>query len=1550
MFITEMDVHGNCVRAEDPPHDPPAATTTTTHTRRRSSTGSDVSCSSTGEESFATARNSLQRQSTSSGGGSGLGISGQHNNTNNQLQEQQQQRRASVPRMMGSRSTITAAAAAQGADGNWPGGIIRQMDFRVESRELDQLDAELRRRTQYLPREGRWTVSGDHEAIRELTNFLRNVTPPPSNLMSVPSPTTTTLSSMSSIRRRKAGTKTGALMKMVRLFRRNSSKKQKKLLRRPSSRAKRTAGSPPGLKRSPARRGRRPPRIKLPDTAVAGRTVDGHRHIAISIPIEHAHLGPESRYGFPSPVMGRARSRSMSSADTPSPKVYDDIYYNTRPLAAFVTEPHVGTQLGPLVEERESLSSRSWEKVSSNGSGQGEAAIARKVRLASRNTFGTVHEEQSRPNTSSGGMLLQASPPRTSDESGEPGTPTRTSDEMRARARRQTLAALAGGAGSAGGPPTRPATGGGFGSSQRPLSAHSFRSFAASSPSRVYYPTRKSSLHPSGAVAVETARRPRTMSNTTGGTNYSRDSSRDQTLQESIFSERSYLESLDTVDTGNLKEDFYHSPVLLSEAALGRRFEGSDVIEFEPRSSVDSQRRRSSDHRQSIGSHFSTGSRDKRSSGSSRASAVAKGKQRESYEGPVVVRPGNRHGGGNGGVGGSTGMVGKHQGEIADMPISGRAEKRYSGGSTASANAIFGKGEPAPAVVTREFAAAVAPGAQQQAEEVLDQSIPTTPGRRSKFVEDLAEFPLPDDRGENLQVQHVQDQQQAQTDGEPKGKEKEIQDREADPPSIELQQATPTESKAGSKFSDSPSRRRRSSARRKDEAELQSSPGSALAVPVERSRSREKRKDKAKQQEQTSPVQLVEEIKRPVTPDGQGTEAKNTSPIPSPKERRDRRKSILLSRKERVAELRAALEKPGSQPSDLVLERKLSNASSSSSGSTLRTARLNRKRDSFPYAPALLSPMPQKTASKDLSFTGVLTVADVQPSSPTNVELVRKVSLALSVSSPTTVATFVKTSPIPPYQSIGSVTPPDSPADSLPLQSPESQFSIVEAQGTPLRHPPPSTTKDRVTRRRSGRTSPSSSNGRRSPAIAQESSPIRPKTAGKGAIPSRKPFFEGPSPQTSLDRDESNAGPSTAQGKSILKMSRSEIFDRYDALREKQTRDMERRIRRLERHGDYWLSSMMPILNDMSHALKSAVDGLEHVEKRKGREEVDIRARTAARYDDGRQSRTALRAMEAEESAPRGRRHREQRDIMPIPPLLSEDSFDPDESIVHHSSPLSSRRRSDIPQGRPRLYLHDDATLDPGRGYHYPTAELGRPSINSGGARSFSMNNISRRRSPATPLTVEPQAYSGSTTMVDNFSTARGNLSARPSSKRASTSPNFHEDLIIEADRLARLERISEQIDAEIRRFPLVPKTSSSSPLEMRRSYGSSSRYNLGAYEPTRRRQTSHLSSEDSEESLQTYQGTDVDMGLMEEHWSRQRGGGGGGNGAPGAASRGSRHRRTRTDSFDTIEPLMRELQFTGSRVSMESPRSEDMGDNEVRKMKEGPGPRAVVGFGAFSM
>ncbi|KAI1824352.1 hypothetical protein F4861DRAFT_539091 [Xylaria intraflava] len=46
-------------------------------------------------------------------------------------------------------------------------------------------------------------------------------------------------------------------------------------------------------------RKRRPPVIVLPDSAIASRTKAGHRHIAISIPIEYSHLAPLPRSQYP---------------------------------------------------------------------------------------------------------------------------------------------------------------------------------------------------------------------------------------------------------------------------------------------------------------------------------------------------------------------------------------------------------------------------------------------------------------------------------------------------------------------------------------------------------------------------------------------------------------------------------------------------------------------------------------------------------------------------------------------------------------------------------------------------------------------------------------------------------------------------------------------------------------------------------------------------------------------------------------------------------------------------------------------------------------------------------------------------------------------------------------------------------------------------------------------------------------------------------------------------------------------------------------------------
>ncbi|KAK9776286.1 hypothetical protein SCAR479_06898 [Seiridium cardinale] len=89
------------------------------------------------------------------------------------------------------------------------------------------------------------------ESLRELIEFLRETPPPPGNLMSVPD----SFSSPSS--------EDGKWAKTINAIRH----KQRK-----------------------SRRKHRPPSIKLPDSAIAATTTGGHRHIAISIPLEHSYL------------------------------------------------------------------------------------------------------------------------------------------------------------------------------------------------------------------------------------------------------------------------------------------------------------------------------------------------------------------------------------------------------------------------------------------------------------------------------------------------------------------------------------------------------------------------------------------------------------------------------------------------------------------------------------------------------------------------------------------------------------------------------------------------------------------------------------------------------------------------------------------------------------------------------------------------------------------------------------------------------------------------------------------------------------------------------------------------------------------------------------------------------------------------------------------------------------------------------------------------------------------------------------------------------------
>ncbi|KAK4177035.1 hypothetical protein QBC36DRAFT_289942 [Triangularia setosa] len=96
--------------------------------------------------------------------------------------------------------------------------------------------------------------ANDRDSSRDLIEFLRNTSPPPQNYMSIPD--TFDSPPVSKKKRRPFWS-----------FWKKRFKRGKKKDGRPAS----------GV-------------IRLPDTAVAGRTTGGYRHIAISIPIEYDHL------------------------------------------------------------------------------------------------------------------------------------------------------------------------------------------------------------------------------------------------------------------------------------------------------------------------------------------------------------------------------------------------------------------------------------------------------------------------------------------------------------------------------------------------------------------------------------------------------------------------------------------------------------------------------------------------------------------------------------------------------------------------------------------------------------------------------------------------------------------------------------------------------------------------------------------------------------------------------------------------------------------------------------------------------------------------------------------------------------------------------------------------------------------------------------------------------------------------------------------------------------------------------------------------------------
>ncbi|KAK8089951.1 hypothetical protein PG997_004912 [Apiospora hydei] len=84
------------------------------------------------------------------------------------------------------------------------------------------------------------------------------------------------------------------------------------------------------------------PIIRLPDTAIAGQTTGGHRHIAISIPLEYIHFGPNPPTQYP-------------VFDTSGLDLVREIEARFGPIRTSTGERGTVTVLRPVEEDRESF-------------------------------------------------------------------------------------------------------------------------------------------------------------------------------------------------------------------------------------------------------------------------------------------------------------------------------------------------------------------------------------------------------------------------------------------------------------------------------------------------------------------------------------------------------------------------------------------------------------------------------------------------------------------------------------------------------------------------------------------------------------------------------------------------------------------------------------------------------------------------------------------------------------------------------------------------------------------------------------------------------------------------------------------------------------------------------------------------------------------------------------------------------------------------------------------------------------------------------------------
>lgn len=165
----------------------------------------------------------------------------------------------------------------------------------------------------------------DHDDLAELIDFLRNQTPPSDNYMSIPDD----------------GGERGRRWSVL-----------KKLGRRAKSLPK------------------TPPPIRLPDSAISGTTTGGHRHIAISIPLEASPFGTNPRSQYP------IIENTIKPVTT-----------NYAPTRAVVNDKGIVTVLRTVTEVRETPS------TSPSAVSQDRSPLAAQYPVASPG--GTVHAQAS---------------------------------------------------------------------------------------------------------------------------------------------------------------------------------------------------------------------------------------------------------------------------------------------------------------------------------------------------------------------------------------------------------------------------------------------------------------------------------------------------------------------------------------------------------------------------------------------------------------------------------------------------------------------------------------------------------------------------------------------------------------------------------------------------------------------------------------------------------------------------------------------------------------------------------------------------------------------------------------------------------------------------------------------------------------------------------------------------------------------------------------------------------------------------------------------------